>query len=120
MRRLEAAGCRVHAVPTVATERLDFPPPDLDRFDWVVVTSAEGARGLLERTPPGRARWAAVGPATAAALAQFGVSAEVVPEERRGLRLADALAAVGGLAGRRVLLAGELVRRGTVAPPLPE
>jgi uroporphyrinogen III methyltransferase/synthase len=103
--RLEAVGWRVHAVPTVATEPLDYPPPDLDRFDWVAVTSAEGARALLERTPPGRARWAAVGPATATALARFGVSAEVVPEERRGVRLADAIAAAGGLAGRRVLLA---------------
>lgn len=106
MVRLREAGYRVHAVPTVATELLPFDPPDLGRFDWVVVTSATGARALLEAVAPGPAgRWAAVGPRTAAALAERGLIAAAVPEEGRGVRVAGAMAALEPLAGRRVLLA---------------
>lgn len=117
--RLRALGQRVHAVPTVATEPLPFPPPDLGSFDWVVVTSAAGARGLLERVvppsgpdgpppPQGRRRgpcWAAVGPRTAAELAAHGVMATTVPDERVGAAIAGALAERGPLGGLRVLLA---------------
>lgn len=104
--RLRALGLRVHAVPTVATEPLPFPPPDLGRFDWVVVTSAAGARGLLERVPPAPGPcWAAVGPRTAAELALRGVTATAVPEERVAAAIAGALAERGPLGGLRVLLA---------------
>ncbi len=104
--RLREAGYRVHAVPTVATELLQFDPPDLGRFDWVVVTSATGARTLLDAVAPASGgRWAAVGPRTAAVLAERGVAAAAVPSESRGVRVAAAMAAVEPLAGRRVLLA---------------
>src|SRR5262249_2643901 len=83
-----------------------FEPPDLDRFDWVAVTSAAGALALLDRAAPGRtARWAAVGPRTAAALAERGVVVSAVPAESRGAMVAGAIAAVTPLAGLRVLLA---------------
>jgi uroporphyrinogen-III synthase len=104
--RLRELGYRVHAVPTVTTEALPFPAPDLGGFDWVVVTSATGARGLLDAVAQGAAvRWAAVGPRTAAELAGRGVTAAAVPEQSRGVRVAEAIAAVEPLAGLRVLLA---------------
>jgi uroporphyrinogen-III synthase len=90
----------------VATEPLAFAAPDLDAFDWVVVTSAAGAGALLAAVrPSGRARWAAVGPRTVAALAAHGVAAAAVPDEGRGERIAAAIAAVQPLPGLRVLLA---------------
>jgi len=110
--RLAELGVRVVAVPTVATEPLPFEPPDLAAYDWVVVTSAAGARHLLDRLPLGREsgaagslRWAAVGPQTAAALSERGVTVSALPEVSRGARIAEAIAAEAPLAGLRVLLA---------------
>jgi uroporphyrinogen III methyltransferase/synthase len=114
--RLRGLGYRVHAVPTVSTQPVEFAAPDLSRFDWVVVTSATGARSLLSKVDAGTlVRWAAVGPRTAAALAQRGVAAVAVPEEGRGVRIAEAIAAVRPPAGARVLLA----RADAAAPDLP-
>jgi uroporphyrinogen-III synthase len=107
---LQAAGYRVHAVPTVATRSLDFTPPDLYRYDWVVVTSVAGVDALTElQAGP---RWAAVGAATARALRARGAEAAVVPDEANGLALANALP---DIRGQRVLL----VRASAAAPDLP-
>lgn len=108
VRRLRELGFVVHAVPTVATEPLPFAAPELGRFDWVVVTSATGARALLDRVPhpaPPGVRWAAVGPRTAAALAERGITAAAVPGESRGVNVAAAMARVEVLQGLRILLA---------------
>jgi uroporphyrinogen-III synthase len=76
-------------------------------YDWIVVTSANGARALFTRmrgrglAPPDRPRWAAVGPATAAALAAAGVQVTRIPESGTGAAIAGEL---GDLDGRRVLL----------------
>jgi uroporphyrinogen-III synthase len=114
--RLRALGYRVHAVPAVVTEPLPFAPPDLTRYDWVVVTSATGARALLDAVVPATVRWAAVGPRTAAELAEHGVAADAVPEQSRGVRVAEAIEAVTALPGLRVLLA----RADAAAGDLPE
>lgn len=115
--RLRAQGYRVHAVPTVVTEPLPFAPPDLAQYDWVVVTSAAGARALLDSVEPARAiRWAAVGPRTASELAARGLTAAAVPEQSRGARIAGAIAAVEALPGLRILLA----RADAAANDLPE
>jgi len=114
--RLRQSGRRVHAAPTVALEPVPFASPDLRQFDWVVVTSAAGAQALLERSPsPASVRWAAVGPRTASVLAALGIDAAAVPDESRGVRIADALGLLGPLPGRRVLLA----RADAAAPDLP-
>jgi uroporphyrinogen-III synthase len=83
----------------------------IEQYDWVLVTSASGARAIaraLETRRPHRVRWAAVGPATSAALAAQGLSADFVPATND----ATSLAADLPLEGREHIL---LVRaaRGT-------
>lgn len=109
-RALEAVGYRVHAVPMVATQPLDFDRPDLAHYDWVVVTSAAGVNALAEL--PAGPRWAAVGSATARALRARGVEPALVPNEANGLALANALPDAHG---KRVLL----VRASAAAADLP-
>jgi uroporphyrinogen-III synthase len=115
--RLRELGLRALAVPTVATEAIPFEPPDLRAYDWVVVTSPTGVRHLLDRVAsPGKTlRWAAVGPRTAAALSERGLTVSVVPDVNRGAEIARAVAAVEALPGLRVLLA----RADAAAPDLP-
>lgn len=108
---LEAAGYRVHAVPTVATQPAPFKPPDLTSYDWVVVTSAAGVEALTEISPG--PRWAAVGQATARALRARGIEPALVPDESNGLALANSLP---DMQGKRVLL----VRASAASPDLPE
>jgi uroporphyrinogen III methyltransferase/synthase len=108
---LETAGYRVHAVPTVAIDRLHFTRPKLADYDWIVVTSASGVDALGDL--PAGPRWAAVGPATARALRARGIAPALVPEETNGLALANAMPDAGG---KHVLL----VRAAAAAPDLPE
>jgi uroporphyrinogen III methyltransferase/synthase len=90
---LEAEGARVLLVPTIAIEPPDSWAP-LDaaltgEFEWAVFTSVNGVamtRGRVAATGGGRgmlarARRAAIGPATAAALAEWDLPATVVPDE---------------------------------------
>jgi uroporphyrinogen III methyltransferase/synthase len=82
----------------------------LDRFHWLVFSSANGVRFFLDRFPAtrrdvrvlGYLRIAAIGSATAAELARYHLRADLVPDEFRAESLANALA--GGAAGKRFLL----------------
>jgi uroporphyrinogen-III synthase len=78
---------------------------DLDRFSWLVVTSGPGARALSRRLAslPAGLRVAAVGRATAEALASCGFPSRVVAEEESASGLADCLAPLVA-AGSRVLV----------------
>jgi uroporphyrinogen III methyltransferase/synthase len=102
--RLELLGADVVQAPAIRIEPLPFDPPELGGYDIVVVTSANGADLLL----PGDVRAlagvtvAAIGPATARALHAHGIVADVVPGEAVSEGL---LAALGDVAGRRVLIA---------------
>jgi len=112
---LEDAGARVVLVPTIAIEPPEsWEPLDtalLGDFAWVVFTSVNGVamvRRRVEATGRGRAllqraRLAAIGPATAGALADWGLTAEVVPEEYVAEGLVDRLRPLV-VAGDRVLL----------------
>lgn len=112
---LEAAGARVMLVPTIAIEPPDsWAPLDAalgEAPDWVVFTSVNGVamvrrrveatghgRGVLERS-----RLAAIGPATAAALRDWGLTVEVVPREYVAERLLERLRPLVA-PGARVLL----------------
>jgi uroporphyrinogen III methyltransferase/synthase len=114
---LEAAGARVLQAPTIVIEPpaswelLDAALGALDSFTWVVFTSVNGvamvdrrlsARGLAWAAIA-RKRVAAIGPATAEALAEHGVRVALVPTEYRAEALVEGLRRVVG-PGDRVLL----------------
>ena len=109
---LRADGLEVIAIPTIevvpapAGDPLDTAVADLRRYAWVVVTSPNGAEATLAAVArvgglTSDTRWAAVGPATAAVLAEGGVRADFVPSERDGEGIAEELP-IGP--GERVLL----------------
>jgi uroporphyrinogen-III synthase len=101
--RLESAGHEVAHCPLIAIESLGDDPIDVAGYDWVVLTSANGARELLRRARGTMPRVAAIGAATAAA---FG-GADLVPavSTQEGL-----LAEIPRPAGRVLFAAGEGAR----------
>ena len=117
-RALEARGARVVELPTIALappkswRPLDEALRRLAGYDWLIFTSVNGVERFLARmreqglSPRGlqAAKIAAIGPATARTLRQYGLRARVVPEEFRAEGL---LAALGGQRwrGKTVLLA---------------
>jgi uroporphyrinogen-III synthase len=106
--RLEALGYEVAVCPLIAVDAVGPAEVDATEYDWLVVTSVNGARELGRRLR-GRARMiAAIGPGTATALAAEGLSADLVPEvsTQDGL-----LAALPRPAGRVLLAAAEDARR---------
>ena len=114
---LEALGAEVLVAPTVEIRPLeDHAPLDdaigrLDSFDWLAFTSGNGVRAFLDRLEAigkdlrslGHLKLAAIGPATAEALARYHLRADLVPDSYRSEALAEALR--GPVTGRRVLLA---------------
>ena len=77
--RIEALGHVVVLCPLIEIEPLGDEPIDLEPYEWVVVTSPNGARELARRRT-GIARVAAVGPGTAAALRAEGVDPDLVAD----------------------------------------
>ncbi|HZU20177.1 MAG TPA: uroporphyrinogen-III synthase [Gaiellaceae bacterium] len=77
---LERAGIEVVECPLIEIERTSDEPVDAAGYDWVIVTSANGADELARR---GRnlPRVAAVGPGTAEALRAHGIEPAFVPAE---------------------------------------
>ena len=107
--RLESLGHDVLFCPLIAVEPVGGPV-DVSGYDWVVVTSPNGARELRERMRGTPARVAAIGAATAEVLG----GADLVPRvsTQEGL-LAELPRPAGrvlfaGAAGARPLLADEL------------
>ena len=114
---LAAAGADVVPCPTIEiTAPASWAPLDaaiarIDAYDWIVLTSVNGVAMFFDRLRAQRrdvralhrARIAAVGPETAAALSARGLLVDVVPEEFRAEGVADAMRAAG-VAGARVLL----------------
>jgi uroporphyrinogen-III synthase len=108
--RLRALGHEVELCPLVETEPLGDGPVDVAGYDWVVLTSPNGARELRRRMRGTPNRVAAIGQATADA---FG-GADLVPRvsTQEGL-LAELPRPAGrvlfaGAEGARKLLADEL------------
>jgi uroporphyrinogen-III synthase len=104
---LEARGFEAVVAPLIAVEPLSDDPIDVSGYDWVVVTSANGAGELARRMTSAPARVAAVGPGTADALRQAGIRAELVAEEHTQEGL---VAALGPSAGRVLFVAAEGAR----------
>ena len=98
--RLRGLGAAVLEAPAIRIVPVDGPPPELERYDLVCLTSPNGVRLLFERLAAvGRdaralagATIAAIGPGTAAALREHGVIADVVPERFVAEGLVEALA----------------------------
>ena len=101
-RRLGELGARVVQAPVIRIEALPGPPLDPAPYDLVCVTSPQGVSGLFERLAAGGrdarslegARVAAIGPGTAAALAEHGIVADIAPQRSVAGSLVEALAAV--------------------------
>jgi uroporphyrinogen-III synthase len=113
-RRLVEAGCEVVLCPLIRVEPLGDEPIDASGYDWLVVTSANGAAELARRLTGRPARIAAVGTATSAALEAHGLHVDLVPQVATQEGLLDALprppgrVLVAAAEGARHLLADEL------------
>jgi uroporphyrinogen III methyltransferase/synthase len=115
--RLAALGAEVLAQPGIEIgPPADWAPVDaalgrLDQYDWLVFSSGNGVRYLLDRLLAlggdlrrlAPLKLAAIGPGTAAELANYHLKADLVPAEYRAEALAEALLQAGG--GRRFFLA---------------
>jgi uroporphyrinogen III methyltransferase / synthase len=97
--RLRSLGARVLQTPAISTRLLPGPPPDVAPYDLLCLTSPTGVQALFERLAAGgvdaRAlagpRIAAIGPGTAAALDERGISADVVAQRAVAEGLLEAL-----------------------------
>jgi uroporphyrinogen-III synthase len=100
--RLRERGHEVVLCPLIRVEPIGPDVIDLSGYDWVVVTSPNGAAELLRRASGRPARVAAIGPGTAAVLSRGGLVSDLVPpvSTQEGL-LAELPRPVG-----RVLFAG--------------
>lgn len=113
---LSDLGAQVHLQPAIEI----LPPADwasvdraierLDRYDWLVFSSANGVRSLLDRILEHRdlrvlakIKLAAIGSGTADEMARYHLRADLVPDEYRAEGLIEALK--HDAAGKRFLLA---------------
>ena len=116
-RELTARGAVPMVVPLVAfAEPEDFAPLDaaiteIQRFDWMIVTSAQAVRSLVKRgeqqklvlnRSESKPRIACVGPVSAEAARQAGLTVEYVAETHTGAALAEELG--NRLQGAKVFL----------------
>jgi len=76
--RIEGLGHEVVRCPLIELEPVGPERLDVDGYDWIVVTSAYGARELLRRSRGDLPRLAAIGPGTAAALREGGIEPALV------------------------------------------
>ncbi len=124
--RLDALGATAVACPAIAfAPPADFAALDaaigrLEHYDWLIVTSANGVRALLDRMaalgrhPIELAHLVigAIGPATANVLAERGLQAGFVPSAYVAESL---LTEIGDMAGKRILLPRADIARATLA-----
>jgi uroporphyrinogen-III synthase len=105
---LHAQGFEPIACPVIATEPIDDGPIDVTGYEWVIVTSANGAAELGARHAGILPRIAAVGELTAAALEAQGIAVEFVPTlaSQEGL-----LAELPRPVGRALFVGAERARR---------
>jgi uroporphyrinogen III methyltransferase/synthase len=115
-RLLEREGARpfffpvIEILPPEDWSALDEALRNLDRYDWLILKSLNGAEAVLGRLDalgmrqsPAGLRVAAVGPVTAARLARAGLRNSVVPSKYTAAAI---LPELGDIAGGRILLPG--------------
>jgi uroporphyrinogen-III synthase len=103
--------------PLIRIEPLSDDPIDTSPYDWVIVTSPNGAREFARRQVGSLPQVAAIGPGTAAALEQAGIGTSLEPAVHtqeglvaafRTLTAAPQRPLFVGAAGSRTLLVDEL------------
>ena len=127
--RLRSLGYDPVECPLIETVALGDEPVDVDGYDWLVVTSATGARELRRRARGRARRVAAIGPATADALGRADLVPKVSTQEGLLAELPRPAGRVlfAGAEGARRLLVEELgadfvplYRTCELRPDLPE
>jgi len=124
--RLRALGADAIEMPTIEIRpAADYGPLDralaeIDAYDWLIFTSANGVRYFLERLDRSavdlralRARICAIGPATRAAVEALHLKTDLMGKEYVAEGLLDAFRPYD-LSGRRVLLPRAAVARDLV------
>jgi uroporphyrinogen-III synthase len=117
---LEALGATTIQIPTIeivppfSYAALDSALASAADFDWLLFTSANAVYAFIERArylnlSPQPKRVAAIGPATARALVQAGLSVNLIPPQAVAESLAEALRPLA--AGARMLLVRAAVAR---------
>jgi len=117
MAAMRDAGLSPVSVPTISVEidpepgRLAVAARSLHTYRWIVVTSANGARAILETaegagTRLGAPSWAAIGPATRRALDRAGIDVTFQPSRARDTAMAVELPIVRG--DRVLVVRGDL------------
>jgi uroporphyrinogen III methyltransferase/synthase len=116
---LRERGASVYEFPAI---RIEFTrSPELQnaiglladgKFDWLVLTSVNGVDAVFDELKQKnldaravKAKVAAIGPATAARLSEFGIRADLLPPEYVAESVAEALKSAGAIEGKRFLLA---------------
>jgi uroporphyrinogen-III synthase len=103
--RVEALGHEPVLCPLIRVEPLGDDPIDASAYDWLVITSANGAHELARRGVTAK-RIAAIGPATADALRAGGLRVDLVARTHTQEGLREELPG-----GRLLLVAAEGARR---------
>jgi len=128
--RLRAAGATVIEIPFIqikpprSYKGLDSALKNAARYDWLILTSVNGAEALWRRLRRLRLnskqlthlRIAAIGPATRKAIEQRGLKVDVVPKEYVAESVVKSLR--NKVAGKRVLLARAKVARDVIPSEL--
>jgi uroporphyrinogen-III synthase len=109
-RRLQELGHEVEICPLIAIEPVGSGQIDVSGYDWVVVTSRNGARELARRMRGEPKRIAAIGAGTAAELPRVDLVPEVSTQEGLLAELPRPAGRVlfAGAEGARRLLVDEL------------
>jgi uroporphyrinogen III methyltransferase / synthase len=113
-RGIEELGHEAVRCPLIRVEPLGDEPIDLAPYDWVVVTSPNGAGELARRLVSPPAKLAAIGPGTAEELRRRGLEPDLVPQvsTQEGLLAelpGDARILLAAAEGARRLLPGEFL-----------
>jgi len=132
-RKLRALGAEVIEFPTIemvapdSYATLDASIARLDKFDWIIFTSATGVDAFIARLKTlqkdvramGTARIAAIGPATAAALERYALLVDAMPAEYRGEAIVNEIGAEK-IRGARILIPRAQVAREVLPKMLQE
>jgi uroporphyrinogen III methyltransferase/synthase len=100
--RIEALGHEVVSCPLIEIAPIDDDPVDTTGYDWLVVTSPNGANEVARRRTGTLPQVAAIGPGTAEALRAHGIEPALVAGDSRQEGLVDTFPPEPG----RVLFAG--------------